>query len=145
MLNSDSTAVYDVQWKDPHTIFSGHFDTTFRIHDLRANSDTAVWTDPYDLAVYCFAYDGSHGVLCGMKYHCRVNLLDLRMPHKPVQLYFPNMRYPGSSGSSPAYSVMHDQSQLFIATDRNLRVFDFDADWAAAKEYTNIFAHEMVV
>lgn len=41
--------------------------------------------------------------------------------------------------------VANDQSQLFIATDYNLRVLDFDADWAESKDYTNIFVHEMIV
>lgn len=131
-------------WRDNQTILTGNYDTTFRLFDVRSNADQSIWTDPFDLSVYCITYDGNYGVLCGMQYHCRANLYDLRVPNKYVQLYFPNMHYPGSSGSSPAYSVANDQCQLFIATDHNLRVFDFDAGWAASKDYTNLFVHEMI-
>lgn len=126
-------------------MLTGNYDTTLRLFDLRAGSDQSIWTDPYDLAVYCLSYDGNYAVLCGMKYYCRVNLYDLRMPNKYVQLYFPSMRIRGAFGTSPAHSVGNDQSQLFIATDHNLRVLDFDADWAESKNYTNIFSYEMIV
>lgn len=144
ILNSDTVSIYDILWKDNQTILTGNYDTTFRLFDCRTNNDQFIWTDPYDLAVYCMQYDGNYAVLCGMKYHCRVNLYDLRVPNKYIQLYFPSMRIRGASGSSPAYSVANDQSQLFIATDHNLRVFDFDADWAEPKDYTNIFVHELI-
>lgn len=145
-LDSRSSSIYDVQWKDNNVILTGHFDTTFRVFDCRTNRDENIWLDPYDLAVYSISYDGNYGVLCGMKYHCRVNLYDLRVPGKYVQLYFPRARFRGSGEhSSPAYQVANDQSQLFIATDRNLRVLNFDADWAESKDYTNMFVHEMIV
>lgn len=123
---------------------TANYDTTFRLFDCRTNRDEFIWTDPYDLSVYCLQYDGNYGVLCGMRYHCRVNLYDLRMPNKYIQLYFPTMKFRGASGSSPAYSVVNDQSQMFIATDHNLRIFNFDADWAESKDYTNIFVHELI-
>lgn len=141
---SETNLVYDILWKDDETLLTGNYDTTFRLFDCRTNADQCIWTDPYDLSVYCMCYDGNYAVLCGMQYHCRVNLYDLRMSNKYIQLYFPNMHYPGSRGSSPVYSVANDQSQMFVATDRNLRVFDFDADWAKAKDYTNLFKHEII-
>lgn len=143
-LASNTSSIYDIQWKDNSTILTGHYDTTFRLFDCRTNCDEHIWLDPYDLAVYCISYDGDYGVLCGMKYHCRVNLYDLRVPNKYIQLYFSQSRY-RSQNSSPAYQVANDQNQLFIATDRDLRVLNFDADWAETKDYTNIFVHEMIV
>lgn len=143
ILGSKTVSVYDIAWRDHDTILTGNYDTTFRLFDLRTNADEQKWTDPYDLSVYCIKYDGNYAALCGMQYHCRVNLYDLRMPNKYVQLYFPNMQ--GRMGSSPAYCLANDQTQLFISTDHNLRVFDFDAGWAESKDYTNIFAHEMIV
>lgn len=80
-----------------------------------------------------------------MKYHSRVNLYDLRIPNRYIQLYFPTMKHRYAYGYSPAYSVVNDQSQLFIATDHNLRVLNFDADWAESKDYTDIFLHESIV
>lgn len=145
-LSSKTSSIYDLQWKDNNVILTGHYDTTFRVFDCRTNCDEHIWLDPYDLAIYSISYDGNFGVLCGMKYHCRVNLYDLRMPNKYIQLYFPKQRFRGAKGiSSPAYQVANDQSQLFIATDYNLRVLDFEADWAESKDYTNIFVHEMIV
>lgn len=144
-MASNSSSIYDLHWKDDKVILTGHYDTTFRLFDTRSNRDEHIWQDPYDLAVYSISYDGNFGVLCGMKYHCRVNLYDLRVPDKYIQLYFPKTRFYGSRGtSSPAYQVMNDQSQLFIVTDSNLRILDFDADWAESKDYTNIFVHEMI-
>lgn len=145
-LASDTSSIYDLQWKDNNVILTGHYDTTFRLFDCRSNRDEHIWLDPYDLAIYSISYDGNFGVLCGMKYHCRVNLYDLRVPNKYIQLYFPKQRFRGAKGiSSPAYQVANDQSQLFIATDYNLRVLDFDANWAEPKDFTNIFVHEMIV
>lgn len=58
---------------------------------------------------------------------------------------FSKTHFYGSGGtSSPACQVMNDQSQLFIATDSNLHILDFDADWAELKDYTNIFVYEMI-
>lgn len=144
-LGSSTTSIYDIVWKNDQLILTGNYDTTFRLFDLRTNADQSIWTDPYDLSVYCIAYDGNYGVLCGMQYHCRVNLYDLRVPNRYIQLYFPNKRPIGTTIDSPAYSVANDQSQLFISTDHNLRVLDFDASWAESKDYTNMFAHEMIV
>lgn len=104
-LASDTSSIYDIQWKDNNVILTGHYDTTFRVFDVRSNCDELIYYDPYDLAVYSISYDGNFGVLCGMKYHCRVNLYDLRVPSKYIQLYFPKQR-PGAKGnSSPAYQV----------------------------------------
>lgn len=105
-LASNASSIYDLQWKDNNVILTGHYDTTFRLFDIRTNCDELIWLDPYDLAIYSISYDGNFGVLCGMKYHCRVNLYDLRVPNKYIQLYFPKQRYPGAKGiSSPAYQV----------------------------------------
>lgn len=92
--------------------------------------------DPYDSSIYSLDYDGSYGVLCGMMYHCRVNLYDLRMTRKFVQVYFPSLQ---NVRGSPAYSIACDSSQLFVATDHNLRILNFDADWANGKDYCDIF------
>lgn len=81
-------------------------------------------------------YDGLFGVLCGMKYNCRVNLYDLRVPNKFIQMYFPSLK---KWRSSPVYSVTSDISQMFIATDQNIRVFNFNNDKALHKDYSNIF------
>lgn len=136
-------SIYDIQWKDNNTVLTGSFDTRLRLFDRRSNCDVSFWEDPFDLSVYCVSYDGSNAVLCGMQYHCRVNLYDLRVPNKTIQMYFPSNRMRGSRCSdlanSPAYEVAYDQSQLFIATDRNLRILNFDADWAAPKDYSNMF------
>lgn len=78
-LSSDTSSIYDLQWRDNNVILTGHYDTTFRLFDCRTNRDEHIWLDPYDLAIYSISHDGNHGVLCGMKYHCRVNLYDLRV------------------------------------------------------------------
>lgn len=108
--------------------------------DLRTNADEAIWADPYDLSVYCLSYDGNYGVLCGLQYHGRVNLYDIRMPEKCVQMYFPKIK--DHMHNSPVYSVASDQCEMFIVTDQNLRVFDFNADWAPTKDYTSSYVPE---
>ena len=67
--------------KDDNIILTANFDTTFRIFDQRTNRDECIWSDPYDASVYCLEYDGLFGVVCGMKYHNRVNLYDIRVPN----------------------------------------------------------------
>uniref|UniRef100_A0A182WCK9 F-box domain-containing protein n=1 Tax=Anopheles minimus TaxID=112268 RepID=A0A182WCK9_9DIPT len=133
-LNSPTTAVYDVLWMDEHCILSGNFDTTMRLVDTRTGSDEACWTDPYDASVYCLCYNGTYAVHCGMKYHHRANLYDIRVPNRCVQMYFPAKK----NNYSPVYRIATDCSQMFLVTDHNLRIFNFDVDWAAIKDYASI-------
>lgn len=132
-LDSPSRAVYHLLWKDSTTILTGNFDTTLRMVDTRTCHDEAIWSDPYDASVYCLDYDGAYGVLCGLKQHFRVNLYDLRVPGRCVQMYFSSRK---STNYSPVYSLAADASQLFIVTDHDLRVLNFDADYAESKDYT---------
>ncbi|XP_058461774.1 F-box/WD repeat-containing protein 4 [Malaya genurostris] len=132
-LNSPTRAVYQVMWKDSNTILTGNFDTTFRVIDTRTAQDESVWTDPYDASVYCFDYDGAYSVLCGMKYNFRVNLYDLRIPKRCIQMYFSSKKH---SHYSPVYSIAADCSQLFLVTDHDLRVLNFDANNKEKKDYT---------
>ncbi|XP_050074802.1 F-box/WD repeat-containing protein 4-like [Anopheles maculipalpis] len=134
-LNSPSMAVYDVLWMDEHCILSGNFDTTMRLIDTRTGGDEACWTDPYNASVYCLCYNGTYAVHCGMKYHHRSNLYDLRVPNRCVQMYFPSKKH---NHYSPVYRIAADCSQLFLITDHNLRILNFDADWAATKDYAAI-------
>lgn len=143
IANSITSSIYDVQWKDTNIVLTGSFDTKLRLYDRRTDCDEYTWEDPFDLSVYCVTYDGHYGVLCGMQYHCRVNLYDLRVPNKAIQLYFPTSKHRNAKNStlahSPVYQVANDQSQMFISTDRNLRVLNFEADWAEPKDYANMF------
>ncbi|XP_058832993.1 F-box/WD repeat-containing protein 4 [Topomyia yanbarensis] len=132
-LNSPTRAIYHVQWKDFNTILTGNFDTTFRVVDIRTGQDEAVWTDPYDSSVYCFDYDGAHAILCGMKHNFRVNLYDLRIQKRCIQMYFSTKKL---SHYSPVYSLAADSSQLFLVTDHDLRVLNFDANHVEKKDYT---------
>ncbi|XP_062561718.1 F-box/WD repeat-containing protein 4 [Armigeres subalbatus] len=132
-LESPTKAVYQLLWRDYNTILTGNFDTTMRMVDIRTSSDAAVWTDPYDASVYCLDYDGAYAVLCGMKYHFRVNLYDLRVPKRCIQMYFPSNKF---SQYSPVHSVAADSSQLFIITDNNLRILNFDVHGKETKDYT---------
>lgn len=93
--------------------------------------------DPFDASMFSLDYDGQHGVVVGLNYHCRVNLYDLRVPKEYQQMFYPAMDQ--KSRGSPVYSVVADASQLFIATDHNLRVFDFECHWAEPKDYRNLF------
>lgn len=122
-------------------MLTANYDSTLRLFDLRSNADEMTWMDPYDSSLFSVAYDGLHGVVCGMSHHCRVNLYDLRQPRNFVQMYYPSLTgEPSSNGrGSPVYSVSCDMTQLFIATDHNLRVFDFTADWATERNYRDIF------
>lgn len=119
--------------------------------------------DPYDAAVYTLATDGQHAILCGMSAHCRVNLYDRRQARTFVQMFYPRLdqpmpalqKRPGQRNQpqqpqqhqqhhhqrgSPVYSLACDATQLFVATDHNLRVLDFSAHWAQPRDYRNIFA-----
>uniref|UniRef100_A0A1L8DN95 Putative wd40 repeat in seven bladed beta propellers n=1 Tax=Nyssomyia neivai TaxID=330878 RepID=A0A1L8DN95_9DIPT len=135
-LNSTSHAVYHILWRDPNTLLTANFDSTFRVFDIRTNTDAQIYEDPYDSSVYCLDYDDHFGVLCGMKYHGRVNLYDLRVTRRFIQMYYPSQM---NSYGSPVYDIASDASQLFVVTDRNLRVFNFNADWAAYRDYSNVF------
>lgn len=137
ILNSNTISIYDLKLKDDNVIFTANFDTTFRMYDRRSNRDEAIWEDPFDSSFYCLDYDGLYAVLCGAKYHGRVNLYDIRVPGKYMQLYFP---YRKRQSSSPVYSIACDSRYLFVATDHNLRVFDFKADCAVSRDYRNIFS-----
>ncbi|XP_055856338.1 F-box/WD repeat-containing protein 4 [Episyrphus balteatus] len=136
ILNSKTFSIYDLKLKDDNVFFTANFDTTFRMYDRRVDADVGIWEDQFGSSIYCLEYDGLYAVLCGVKHHCRVNLYDIRMPEKCVQIYFPSAR---NGRSSPVYSIACDSRYLFVATDRNLRVLDFKADWAANRDYRNLF------
>uniref|UniRef100_A0A1B0DE46 Uncharacterized protein n=1 Tax=Phlebotomus papatasi TaxID=29031 RepID=A0A1B0DE46_PHLPP len=135
-LNSASHAVYHILWRDNFTLLTANFDSTFRVFDIRSYTDAQVYEDPYDSSIYCLDQDDHFGVLCGMKYHGRVNLYDLRVTKKFVQMYYPSQM---NSYGSPVYDIASDATQLFVVTDRNLRLFNFDADWAVYRDYSNVF------
>uniref|UniRef100_A0A6B2E8H9 F-box domain-containing protein n=1 Tax=Phlebotomus kandelakii TaxID=1109342 RepID=A0A6B2E8H9_9DIPT len=135
-LNSTSHAVYHILWRDNFTLLTANFDSTFRVFDTRSNTDAQIYEDPYDSSIYCLDHDDHYGVLCGMKYHGRVNLYDLRVARKFVQMFYPSQM---NSYGSPVYDIASDATQLFVVTDRNLRLFNFDADWAAYRDYSRVF------
>ncbi|KAH8255944.1 hypothetical protein KR026_003003 [Drosophila bipectinata] len=135
-LGSRTMSIYDVKLKDEHVIFTANFDTTFRMFDRRMDRDVAIWEDPFDASFYSLEYDGLYGVLAGTSMHSRVNLYDIRMP-KYVQLYFGG-RTRVHNGLSPVYSLACDSRYLFIATDHNLRVFDFKTSCGTTRDYSNI-------
>ncbi|XP_011205750.3 F-box/WD repeat-containing protein 4 [Bactrocera dorsalis] len=139
VLNSNTLSIYDLLIKDENVLFTGNFDTTCRMYDRRSNRDEAIFEDPFDSSFYCVEYDGLYGLLCGAKYHRRVNLYDIRMPNTYQQLYFPRRSKKARNQSSPVYSIACDNRYLFIATDQNIRVFDFKEDCAESRDYRNIF------
>lgn len=138
-MNSRTTSIYSILWRDDSSILTANYDSTLRLHDMRTNADEMTWMDPFDSSLFSLAYDGLFGVVCGMSHHCRVNLYDLRQPREYVQMYHPLMTESKHSGGSPVYSIACDTTQLFIATDHNLRVLDFTANWAAARDYRNFY------
>lgn len=129
-LNLRTVSVYSVLWRDTNSLLTASYDSMLRLFDLRTNAVEMVWMDPFDSAMFTMAYDGLHGVVCGMNYHCRVNLYDLRQPRHFVQMYYPKM-----DRGSPVYSLVCDSTQLFVATDHSLRVLDFSANWAVERNY----------
>ncbi|XP_067643970.1 F-box/WD repeat-containing protein 4 isoform X2 [Eurosta solidaginis] len=140
VLNSNSLSIYDLLIKDEHILFTGNFDTTCHLYDRRSNRDEAIFEDPFDSSFYCIEYDGLYALLCGTKYHSRVNLYDIRMPNKYQQLYFPRRTKRAKNQSSPVYSLACDNRYLFVATDHNLRVFDFKENYAERRDYSNVFS-----
>lgn len=105
-INSRSTSIYAMLWKDNNTIMTGNYDSTLRIIDTRCNEEVQRWTDAYDSAIFTLDYDGLNGVVCGQNYHCRVTLYDLRTPGKFIQMYYPKMKY--SERGSPVYGIACD-------------------------------------
>ncbi|KAL7734485.1 hypothetical protein ACLKA6_010805 [Drosophila palustris] len=134
VLNSNTISIYDLKMKDDHVLFTANFDTTFRIFDRRTDRDVSIWEDPFDSSFYCLEYDGLYAVLCGAKYHGRVNLYDIRVPGKYIQLYFPARTR--QHRSSPVYSLACDSQYMFVATDHNLRVFDFKTNYGVERDYS---------
>uniref|UniRef100_T1GXC6 WD repeat-containing protein 55 homolog n=1 Tax=Megaselia scalaris TaxID=36166 RepID=T1GXC6_MEGSC len=124
--------------KDDNILYTGHFDTTTRVFDRRTDTDEIIFIDPFDSSAYCIDHDGKYALLCGTKHHSRVNLYDIRVPNRVAQIYYPVRQK--RKESSPVYSLCCDSRFLFIATDINLRVFDFKADWAKVKDYSNIIS-----
>lgn len=163
-LNSRTASIYAIRWLDPNTLLTANYDSTCRIHDVRANCDVITWMDPYDAAVYSLASDGQHGVLCGMSMHCRVNMYDQRQAAGCVQMFYPQLDIPSNdsmrqwgpqrpirtrrpwhySRGSPVYSLACDATQLFVATDLDLRVLDFSAHWARSRDYRNCFENIII-
>ncbi|XP_013119295.2 F-box/WD repeat-containing protein 4 [Stomoxys calcitrans] len=140
ILNSDTISVYDLKMKDNNIILTANFDSSFRIFDRRSNNDEAVWEDPFDSSFYCLEYDGLYAVLCGTKRHNRVNLYDIRVPGKHMQLYFPHFqgKERGDFRTSPVYSIACDSRYMFVATDRKVHVLDFKVDGCAvSRDYSH--------
>lgn len=133
-LESVTPAVYNLTWKDENVILTANFDSTLRVTDIRTKRDQLIFRDIYDSSLYCLYYDGKFGVLCGMK-HFRVNLYDLRMPRRFIQLYFPKHT---NFNRSPVYSIACDNSQLYIQTDTNLRILDFNSDHTKSRDFSNM-------
>ncbi|ALC43821.1 CG33969 [Drosophila busckii] len=138
VLNSDTISIYDLKIKDDQVLFTANFDTTFRMFDRRCDRDVYIWEDPFDSSLYCLEYDGLYAVLCGAKHHSRVNLYDIRVPGKYIQLYFPG-RTRQYYKSSPVYSIACDSQYMFVATDHNLRVFDFKANFGVQRDYSSFY------
>ncbi|XP_060656682.1 F-box/WD repeat-containing protein 4 [Drosophila nasuta] len=136
VFNSNTISIYDLKMKDDQVLFTANFDTTFRIFDRRIDRDVCIWEDPFDSSFYCLEYDGLYAVLCGAKYHSRVNLYDIRVPGKYIQLYFPG-RTRQHHRSSPVYSLACDSQYMFVATDHNLRVFDFRTNYGIKRDYSD--------
>ncbi|KAH8356781.1 hypothetical protein KR200_011831 [Drosophila serrata] len=136
VLNSATKSIYDLKMKDDQVLFTANFDTSFRMFDRRIDRDVAIWEDPFDSSFYCLEHDGLYAVLVGSCRHARVNLYDIRMP-KYVQLYFPG-RTRQHNGFSPVYSLSCDSQYMFVATDHNLRVFDFKASCGIRRDYSKI-------
>ncbi|XP_075164122.1 uncharacterized protein LOC142236739 [Haematobia irritans] len=140
VLNSNTISIYDLKMKDDNVIFTGNFDSSFRIYDRRTNNDERIWEDPFDSSFYCLDYDGLYAVLCGTKHHSRVNLYDIRVPGKHIQLYFPHSQGKQRGDiRSPVYSIACDSRYLFVATDRNVHVLDFTVDSCSSvsRDYSN--------
>lgn len=133
-LDSVTAAVYNMTWKDENVILTANFDSTLRLTDMRTKRDQLIFQDIYDSSIYCLDYDGKFGAVCGMK-HFRVNLYDLRMPRRFVQMYFPKHT---NFNRSPVYSISCDNSQLYIQTDTNLRILDFNSDHAKSRDFSNM-------
>ncbi|XP_023160138.1 F-box/WD repeat-containing protein 4 [Drosophila hydei] len=138
VFNSNTISIYDLKLKDDQVLFTANFDTTFRMFDRRTDRDVAIWEDPFDSSIYCLEYDGLYAVLCGAKHHSRVNLYDIRVPGKYIQLYFPG-RNTGRQQyrTSPVYSLACDSQYMFVATDHNLRVFDFTTNYGVQRDYSH--------
>lgn len=138
-LNSTSFSIYDLKIKDDNILYTANFDTTTRVYDRRTDSDEIIFMDPFDSSAYCVEHDGNFALLSGSKHHGRVNLYDIRVPNQVTQIYYPCKTK--RKGSSPVYSLCCDSRYLFVTTDFNLRIFDFKADWAEVKDYSNIIAN----
>uniref|UniRef100_A0A336MRV1 CSON005699 protein n=1 Tax=Culicoides sonorensis TaxID=179676 RepID=A0A336MRV1_CULSO len=133
-LDSITAAVYNMTWKDENIVLTANFDSTLRLTDIRSKRDVMMFQDIYDSSIYCLDYDGRYGVVCGMK-HFRVNLYDLRMPRQFIQMYFPKHT---NFNRSPVYSISCDNSKIFIQTDTNLRILDFNCDHAKSRDFSNM-------
>ncbi|TMW51558.1 hypothetical protein DOY81_003345 [Sarcophaga bullata] len=143
VLNSETLSIYDLKLKDDNVLFTANFDTSFRLYDRRTDRDELIWEDPFDSSFFCLDYDGLYAVLCGAKYYSRVNLYDIRVPDKHMQLYFPQLhkRRRGGGGefvSSPVHSLACDSRYLFLATDHNVHVLDFKVDCALSRDYRDV-------
>lgn len=132
--DSWTSAIYDMEWKDENVLLTANFDSTLRLTDIRTKRDELIFRDIYDSSIYCLDFDGRYGCVCGMKYF-RVNLYDLRVPRRFKQMYFPRRT---SFNSSPVYSLACDNSTLFIQTDTNLRILDFNSDYNKSRDYSNM-------
>lgn len=127
-------AIYDLLWKDENIIMTANFDSTIRLTDIRTKKDELIFSDIYNSSVYCLDFDGKYGVVCGMKYF-RVNLYDIRVTKRFQQMYFPKRT---SFNNSPVYSIQCDSSQLFVQTDTNLRILNFNCDYEKSRDYSNM-------
>lgn len=131
---SDTGAIYDMLWKDENCIMTANFDSTLRLTDIRTKKDELIFADIYNSSVYCLDFDGKFGVVCGMKYF-RVNLYDIRVAKRFQQMYFPKRT---SFNNSPVYSIQCDSSHLFVQTDTNLRILNFNCNYEKCRDYSNM-------
>lgn len=134
--NTCSTAVYDFASPPPesplgdagHTIISGWYDSTVRIHDLRRASGQPIMTlrDPFaDVPVYSVACGGGAGftVAAGTARHGLVRMWDVRQAKEDIKSGT-SLFGPGKD-SSPVYSLEMEHGRLFGVTDRRAWMLAF--------------------
>lgn len=113
--------VLDLKFEDEHTLLTCGHDTYVRLWDFRTRGSQCVnsWKQQTDSAYYCLRSDGHRNIFAGTR-DCSVDFFDKRQTVSPVNTFNVD-----EQNSSPVYSMDFNETSLFVALEKEVKILNF--------------------
>lgn len=118
---NEGAGVLDLKFEDGHTLLTCGQDQYVRLWDLRTSANQCVnsWKQQTDSTYYCLRSDGHRNIFAGTR-DCSVDFFDKRQTVSPVNTF--NV---GEQNSSPVYSLDFNETSLFVALEKEVKILNF--------------------